>query len=126
MKKDMIVKRIYCAALAALLLYGLSNDVRGMLSQSVFDTGMILRLMGLVCAGYFFLHPQKLNWGKVDYGTRVGIGAFLNVGGGFLCAGYLFFGIKFGYPENWKIICAVTAFLSVTGYLILPFERRKK
>ena len=126
MKKDVILKRVYCAVFAALLLYGLSNDVRGILTGEVFDTGIFLRMIGLGCAGYFFLNPEKLTAGKMDYGTRIGIGAFLNVGGGLLCAGYLFFGTQFGYPEHWKSICAVTAFLSVTGYLILPFERRKK
>ena len=102
MKKDVIIKRGYCAVFAALILYGLSNDLRGLITGAGLNTGIFLRLIGLIGACYFILRPEKLTWGKVDYGTRAGIGAFLNVGGGLLCAGYLFFGTQFGYPENWK------------------------
>ena len=126
MKKDVILKRIYCALLAALSGYFLFLDVRDMVTGAGLDTGLFLNLICLTGACYFFLRPEKLTWGKVAYAWRARIGAFLNIVCGLLCVGYLFFGTQFGYPENWKTICAMTGFLSVTGYLILPFERGKK
>ena len=125
MKKDVILKRVYCAVLAALSGYGLFHDLRDMVTGVALDTGMFLRLIVVIGGVYFFLHPEKMNLEKLDYGFRAYVGAMLNVGGGLFCVGYLFFGTQFGYPEHWKAICAVTAFLSVTGYLLLPFERKK-
>lgn len=126
MKKEMIVKRVYCAILAALSGYGLFNHLRDMVTGVALDTGMFLSMIGLIAGGYFFLHPEKLVLEKLDYSLRAYFGAILNVGGGLFCVFYLFAGIKFGWPENWKAICAVMGFLSVTGYLLLPFERGKK
>ena len=125
MKKDMILKRVYCVGLAALSGYGLFHDLRDMVTGVGLDTGMFLSLIGLIGAVYFFLHPEKLVLEKLDYSLRAYFGAILNVGGGLFCVFYLFAGIKFGWPENWKAICAVMGFLSVTGYLLLPFERKK-
>lgn len=125
MKKERILKRGYCAILAALSGYGLFNHLRDMVTGVALDTGMFLSLIGLIGAVYFFLHPEKLVLEKLDYSLRAYFGAILNVGGGLFCVFYLFAGIKFGWPENWKAICAVMGFLSVTGYLLLPFERKK-
>ena len=126
MKKDVFLKRLYCAVLAVLSLYFTWNDLRDIVTGTAFDTGIILNLLCLIHAGHFFLHPEKLTWGQVGHAWRVGMGVLLSLAGGLLCAAYLFFGIKFGCPEEWKMICAAMGFLSVTGFLILPFEREKK
>ena len=126
MKKDLLIKRLYCAALAALFVYGIVKDWQDMLNGGGMGTNTILSGICLIAAGYYFFHPEKISWKEVADAHRMNMILWLTFGCGFLCLGYLFFGSKFGYPENWKFICTVTGMLSLGGYLMLTFENKKK
>ena len=126
MKKDLFLKRLYCTALAALFIYSIVKQWQNMLDGRGLNSSIIISGIGLIAAGYYFFHPEKIEWKDVAQSHRIGFAVFLNVGCGLLCLFYLFFGIKTGWPENWKILSAVTGLLSVGGFMMLPFERNKK
>ena len=126
MKKDIILKRIFCFALILLGLFGLWNDFQDLLGGKGADTGSLLSLLGIAVAGYLFIHPEKLEWNDVGTAWRIWLGVFMSLVGGGICVAYLFFGLKFGYPENWKLICGVSAIVAVVGVFILFPEKLKK
>ena len=126
MKKDLLIKRLYCAACALLSVYGIVRQWQNMLSGRGLSSNIILSGICLIAAGYYFFHPEKIQWKDVAQSHRIGFAVFLNIGCGLLCLFYLFFGIKTGWPENWKMLSAVTGLLSVGGFMMLPFERNKK
>ena len=126
MKKDLFIKRLYCAALAALFVYSIVKYWQNMLDGRGLNSSIIVSGIGLIAAGYYSFHPEKIRWKDVADAHRIHMILWLTFGCGFLCLGYLFFGTQFGYPENWKFICAVTGMLSLGGYLMLTFENKKK
>ena len=126
MKKEIFLKRLYCAACALLSVFGIVMDFQKMLAGRGLDSDIILSGICLIAAGYYFFHPEKIKWKNVADAHRMGMIVWLTFGCGFLCLGYLFFGTKFGYPENWRTICTVTGMLSLGGYLMLTFENKKK
>ena len=126
MKKDLLIKRLYCAACALLSVYGIVKQWQNMLSGRGLSSNIILSGICLIAAGYYFFHPEKIRWKNVADAHRMSMIVWLTFGCGFLCLAYLFFGTKFGYPENWKMICTVTGMLSLGGYLMLTLENKKK
>ena len=126
MKKDLLIKRLYCAACALLSVCGIVKQWQNMLDGRGLSSNIILSGICLIAAGYYFFHPEKITWKNVADAHRMSMIVWLTFGCGILCLGYLFFGIKFGYPENWKMLCAVTGMLSLGGYLMLTFENKKK
>ena len=126
MTKDLFIKRLFCFFVGILSMSGLFRDFRDLLAGNGMDSGSLLSLIGVAGAVYYTLHPEKLEWGNLKTATRIYFGALLSIGGGLFCAAYLFFGIKFGYPENWKMICAVSGILAVFGFFMLPFDKGKK
>ena len=126
MKKDLLIKRLYCAACALLSVYGIVRQWQNMLSGRGLSSNIILSGICLIAAGYYFFHPEKIRWKNVADAHRMSMIVWLTFGCGFLCLAYLFFGTKFGYPENWKMICTVTGMLSLGGYLMLTLENKKK
>ena len=126
MKKDLLLKRLYCAACALLSVYGIVRQWQNMLSGRGLSSNIILSGICLIAAGYYFFHPEKIRWKNVADAHRMSMIVWLTFGCGFLCLAYLFFGTKFGYPENWKMICTVTGMLSLGGYLMLTLENKKK
>ena len=115
MKQIMSPKRVYCAVLIALFLYGIWNDLRDIVLKSYFDTGIFLSLIGLIWAVQLFLHPEKLNWKIEGKGWLVSLCVIC----GLFCVVYLILGLSTGHPEKWKILCGVSGAVSVGSALIL-------
>ena len=115
MKKDVFLKRFYCAAIAVLCLFRIWNDLRDMVLGSRFDTGIILSVIALAWAVHVFFHPEKLNW-KAEQKSLV---VYTTVISGLLFVAYLCFGLWLHYPDNWVTICSVSGAISAGGIVIL-------
>ncbi len=126
MKKDLFLKRLYSAALAALFIYSIVKKWQNMLGGRGLDTGIIISGIGLIAAGYYFFHPEKFMWKVVSDARRMRNIVLLTFVSGFLCLFYLYFGVTAGWPEDWNIICILTGLLALGGYLMLTFENKKK
>ena len=127
MKKDMLLKRLFCVACALLSVFTLWNDLRDLFTGKGADSGILLSLIGLIATGHLFLHPEKLKWKDLGESWGVHLGVFLSVGGILYCLFFLFFGMLAGYPENWKLLCLVSGVIAVIGcFILFPLKLRKR
>ena len=77
MKKDLFLKRLYCAAMAALLIYSIVKYWQNMLEGRGLSSSIIISGIGLIAAGYYFFHPEKIQWKEVASSHRIGFAVFL-------------------------------------------------
>jgi len=122
MRKDIILKRIFCFACILLGAYNLWKDFQDLLARNVATTGSLLSLILIGWACYLFRYPEKLKWKEVGIANV----AYIVVLSVLLCIVFLLLGLNFGYPENWKFLCAVWAVVAIIGIFILLLAKTKK
>ena len=87
MKKDVILKRIFCFACILLGLVSLWKDFQELLAFRRADTGSLLSiiLIGYLC--YMIRYPEKLKWKEVILANV----SYLTVFSGLLCVVFFCF-----------------------------------
>ena len=122
MRKDIILKRIFCFACILLGAYTLWKDFQDLLARNVATTGSLLSLILIGWACYLFRYPEKLKWKEVGIANV----AYIVVFSVLLCIVFLLLGLNLGYPENWKFLCAVCAVVAVISAFLLLLVKSKR
>lgn len=122
MKKNIILKRIFCFVCILLGVVDLWNDFQDLLAGRGTHTGSLLSLLLIGWACYLFCCPEKLKWKDIGLANV----AYIAIISGLLCVVYLFLGLNLGYPENWKLFSIVCAMAAVSGIFILLLLKSKK
>jgi len=124
MKKDILLKRLYCLSgfLLGILLF--CRDFRDMLAGKGFSTSTILVIVGTGAAVYSFFHPEKVVWKQVKKGLQLQLGVWLSAVGLLLLIVYLFLNLTLGISDNWTVV-GIGAVMIIVGGLIL-FPRKKE
>ena len=123
MKKDIILKRIFCVVCILLGLVSLWNDFQNLLAGRGTDTGSLLSIILIGYACYMFCYPEKLKWREV---TLANVAYYITIFSGLLCVVYLLLGLSLGCPENWKFLCAVCAVAAMIGIFVLLWIKSKR
>lgn len=121
MKRDIIIKRIFCFACILLGAYNLLKDFQNLLVGNGPKTGMLLSLILIGSACYLFRYPEKLKWKEVGIADL----AYIVVLSGLLCVFFLVCGMIFGHPESWKFLCVVWAVVAMIGIFILLLVKKR-
>ena len=121
MRKDIILKRIFCFACILLGAYNLWKDFQDLLAGKA-TTGSLLCLILIGWACYLFRYPEKLKWKDVGIANV----AYIVVVAILLCEVFLLCGLKLGCPQNWKFLCAVCAVIAMIGFFVLLLAKRNE
>lgn len=122
MKKNIILKRIFCVVCILLGVVSLWKDFQDLLASRGASTGSFLSIILIGYACYIFRYPKKLKW-KVVMLANV---TYITILSGLLCVVYLLLGLNLGYPENWKFFSVICAVVAMTGIFILFLVKLKK